>query len=138
FCFNNPILYVDPTGMAPLTIYENEDTGETVEVKDGVDKTVKVSAEDFQTAKEYASLGELNNRNENWNWEKFSEYENFYTNAQYGNTTSERLSNFGSFAWNGLKEELFGTGLKNPYLEVAVIEDFGLLSGGAGAAKIVK
>src|SRR5699024_331820 len=56
FVMNNPINFIDPTGMAPETIYENINTGETVEVNDGINKTIKVSDSDFQTAKVYSHL----------------------------------------------------------------------------------
>jgi len=55
YTMNNPINMVDPTGMAPETIYENADTGEKVEVKDGIDKTLVVNDSDFQEAKFFAN-----------------------------------------------------------------------------------
>lgn len=55
FTNNNPIFFTDPTGLAPETIYENATTGESVEVEDGIDKTVKVNDSDFQKAKFFAN-----------------------------------------------------------------------------------
>ena len=55
FTNDNPIFFIDPTGLAPETIYENIATGETVEVKDGIDKTIQVSDSDFQKAKFFAN-----------------------------------------------------------------------------------
>lgn len=135
--FNNPIKYIDPDGMFEDTIYENEETGEEVEVKDNVDKRVKVDQETFDQAKEYAKLGELNNTNENWNSEKFHEYKQFYHSALYGDTFGERLTNFGRYFSDGIVDEILDSGLKDPYMIEAVLEDYGMLSGGLGNAKRV-
>ncbi|PQJ76520.1 hypothetical protein BTO16_11485 [Polaribacter glomeratus] len=55
FVKNNPSFYIDPTGLAPETIYENINSGETVEVNDGIDKTIKVSDSGFKKAKFFAN-----------------------------------------------------------------------------------
>jgi len=55
FTNDNPIFFTDPTGLAPQTFYENSETGETVEVKDNIDKTIVVNDADFQKAKSFAS-----------------------------------------------------------------------------------
>ncbi|CAL2104154.1 exported protein of unknown function [Tenacibaculum sp. 190130A14a] len=60
FTNNNPIFFIDPTGLAPETIYENINTGETVEVNDGINKTIKVSDTDFTKAKFFAN--EINDK----------------------------------------------------------------------------
>ncbi len=51
FVKNNPMMYTDPSGMAPETIYKKIGTDETVEINDGVDKTIEVSDSDFDIAK---------------------------------------------------------------------------------------
>jgi len=131
---NNPIMFTDPTGMSKDgidTVYENENTGEKVEVKDGIDRTLKVDDKDFQKAKEFSELGEIDRQNKNWDYDKFAEYSQFYSDQRYGSTFKEKLSSLGS----NLANNFFGQELKDPYMEIAVIEDYGLLSGGAGAAK---
>ncbi len=50
---NNPTNSVDPDGGE--TIYKNASTGETVEVKDDVDKTIVVNDHQFELAKFFAS-----------------------------------------------------------------------------------
>ncbi len=55
FVKNNPSFYIDPTGLAPETIYEDINSGETVEVDDGIDKTIKVNSSNFQKAKSFAN-----------------------------------------------------------------------------------
>lgn len=52
---NNPTNRVDPDGGLD-TKYENAVTGETVEVYDGIDRTLKVGEADFQKAVEYAKI----------------------------------------------------------------------------------
>ncbi|TSE05419.1 DUF2380 domain-containing protein [Aquimarina algiphila] len=56
FVKNNPMMYSDPTGMAPETIFKKIGTNETVEVDDGVNKTIEVSDSDFDIAKLFAAL----------------------------------------------------------------------------------
>ncbi|WP_271766760.1 DUF6443 domain-containing protein [Aquimarina algiphila] len=56
FVKNSPNMYIDPTGLAPETIYKKIGTNETVEVNDGVDKTVEVSESDFYMAELFAIL----------------------------------------------------------------------------------
>ncbi len=53
---NNPIRRIDPDGGKDDTFYKNKETGETVEVQDGVDVTLEVSQEDFYVAQMYAAL----------------------------------------------------------------------------------
>ncbi len=137
FVMNNPINLIDPSGMAPETIYKNKETEEEIEVKDGVDKTIEVSNEDFLKAQEFASLGKLNRENQNWNSEKFSDYRSFYRNQVYGSSTKDRIANFGNYLFDGLKDELFDSGLNDPYREIAIVDDYGLLSGGATRTKSV-
>lgn len=141
FTNDNPIFFTDPTGLAPETIYENSITGETVEVEDGVDKTIVVDEEGFEEAKKYSEKGKVNK--ENYTPEEFSEYENFYNNQLYGETSEDRISNIFDYFKDGLVEQLLDSGLKNPYQDVAVLEDYGLLSGGGknaarGTGKIIK
>ncbi len=45
---------IDPNGMEAETIYEEEGTGNKVEVKDGINKTIEVNKIDFAKAKEFA------------------------------------------------------------------------------------
>ena len=55
FQLNNPINYVDPTGMvaqAFMTTFVNEETGETYEVDDGYDFEFSVSNDEFEEIKE--------------------------------------------------------------------------------------
>lgn len=52
---NNPIIRIDSDGGEDDTIYENINTGEQVEVHDGIDKTILVSDSDFQKAKFFAN-----------------------------------------------------------------------------------
>ena len=86
FVYNNPIFFVDPTGLAPETIYENLKTGETVEVKDGIDKTIQVSDSDFQTATFFANqINPKSNENgmtlvSSVSGEMKEAYTNFYDN----------------------------------------------------------
>ncbi|WP_186435003.1 DUF6443 domain-containing protein [Gillisia sp. Hel_I_86] len=141
FTNDNPIFFTDPTGLAPETIYENSITGATVEVDDGVDKTIVVDEKGFEKAKKYSKKGEVNK--ENYTPEEFSEYESFYNNQLYGETSKDRISNILDYLKDGLVEQLLDSGLKNPYQDVAIIEDYGLLSGGGknvakGTGKIIK
>ena len=56
---NNPLNKVDPDGgstVRPETIYKLAGTDETVEVKDGVNKTIEVNAIQFAIAQLYASI----------------------------------------------------------------------------------
>ncbi len=55
YALNNPIFFFDPDGNSVDTIYENINTGESVEVEDGIDKTIKVNDSDFQEAKFFAN-----------------------------------------------------------------------------------
>lgn len=55
YSHNSPLFFTDPTGLAPETIYRNIETNETVEVQDGVDKTLDVSDSAFQEAKFFAN-----------------------------------------------------------------------------------
>ncbi|MGP1994251.1 RHS repeat-associated core domain-containing protein [Zobellia laminariae] len=52
---NNWVNRVDPDGGEDDTIYENTNTGEQVEVNDGIDKTILVNDSDFQKAKFFAN-----------------------------------------------------------------------------------
>jgi len=44
---DNPIIYNDPDGLAPRTVIENEETGETTEIDDGLDYHMCLSAEQY-------------------------------------------------------------------------------------------
>src|SRR5690606_34941282 len=113
------------------TTYENEETGEKVTVQDGIDRTLKVDEKDFKKAKEFAKLGKIERGNKKWTFDKFYEYKGFYEDIRYGSTIGEKLSTLGSyFISNFLESEL-----QDPNMDYGVIEDFGLLSGGMGAAK---
>lgn len=68
YVMNSPINLIDPTGMAPETIYEDKD-GNQVEVKDGVDKTIKVNDTDFNKALMFAFI------QQNQDEEKFSQWD---------------------------------------------------------------
>ncbi|WP_299223298.1 RHS repeat-associated core domain-containing protein [uncultured Aquimarina sp.] len=129
---NNPISRIDPDGGYDDTIYTHGD--QSVEVHDGVDKTVEVSAEGFKTAQQYASLGKF----KNWTRDQFVSYKSFYETQLYGNTFDERLSNLDAYIWDAIKDDFLGNKLQDPAMQIAIIEDYGLLSGGGGAAKNVK
>src|SRR5690606_26783388 len=55
FTNDNPIVYTDPLGIASETIFKNMKKGETVEVNNGIDKTIEVNNADLEKAKLFAS-----------------------------------------------------------------------------------
>mgnify|MGYP006278207103 CR=1 FL=1 len=77
YVFDNPISLIDPTGMAPETIYEDTNTGEQVEVNDGIDKTILVNSTDFQEAKFFANELDINQLNDP---DIVDAYSSFYSN----------------------------------------------------------
>lgn len=66
FSGNNPLNIIDPDGMQ-LTKFENAETGETIEVYDGMDQTVTISQADWATAKSYASNEDGHNPGQGYN-----------------------------------------------------------------------
>jgi len=82
FAWNNPVLLNDPSGLAPETIYRNNTTGEEVEVKDGIDKTIEVNETDFKRAKDFASINKNESKSDvggdEWTQENQQDYYEFY------------------------------------------------------------
>ena len=66
FSGNSPLNIIDPDGMQ-LTKFENAETGETVEVDDGMDQTVTVSQADWATSKQYAKTEKGNSPSQAYN-----------------------------------------------------------------------
>lgn len=79
YTFNNPLKFTDPTGMAPETIYRNND-GDEVEVNDGIDKTINVDDAAFEEAKFFANeLNQVKGSSFSPDGDVITAYENFYS-----------------------------------------------------------
>jgi hypothetical protein len=64
FVSNNPIIRIDPNG---LTDFVNNETCETVTVNDGMNQTINVMSDQWQTAVEYSKNENGNNPSEHYN-----------------------------------------------------------------------
>lgn len=124
---NNPLNKIDPDGgstASPETIYKFGN--KTVEVKDGVNRTVLVDAEGFAKAQEFASMGDFGS----FTNDQFNDYLSFFDANVYGSSFQERLGNLG---WKIFDDE-FG---RRPTNIIQAIMDSPVLPGG-GPVKAVK
>lgn len=95
---NNPISRVDPDGGYDDTIYENASTGDTVNVNDGINKTLVVNDSQFQTAKLYGSI--INNeyaRGIGFSSEFISGYQDFFSGVNYFGSFGGAVEDYFSF-----------------------------------------
>lgn len=103
FTNDNPIFFIDPTGLAPETIYRNLATNEEVEVKDNIDKTIEVSDSEFQKAKSYA---DRINPIENSDGTTTIQVVDSYTASSY-NEFYDSVNSYSSFSLANVKDNLF-------------------------------
>ncbi|MEW7277949.1 papain fold toxin domain-containing protein [Aquimarina sp. 2201CG1-2-11] len=95
---NNPITRIDPDGGFDDTIYENANNGDTVEVNDGVNKTILVNDTQFQSAKFYASI--INNqyaRDLGFSKGFVDSYRDFFNSVNSFNSFGEAINDYFTF-----------------------------------------